>query len=483
MTLTTSNSSVSERLKATATPGLFARMASKGKWRMGRHHALVDRELIKVAKGETKRLIVEMPPRHGKSEHCAKYFTAWYRGTFPERKVLLTSATYPLATKWSAEARDLLGEFGHEYFGVHLRVDKQAAGEWALDEGGETRAIGVGGSPFGFGFHLGIIDDYFGSIEQALSPTERERVHRWFSGTMRNRLEDEETGAIVILATRYHKDDLVGRLLKEQDHGGDQWRVIRLPALATGQDLLNRGDGEALWQEKWSKSHLESERRVLNQSGYPWMWDALYQQDPPDIIDSDWPSEYFADHIWANEWPDAGSFVCRVMAIDPSLGKTDKSDYSAIIYLAKDREGIYWVDADIQRRPPNKIAEDAIGWHRELRPHALGCETVGFQELMGPLLQEEAARHREEIWFCGIPADGEKKVRIRRLSPLLAKGRLRFRRGSPGTSLLEEMLKGFPSHKFKDGPDALEMAVRLCEEILSGRVQRAEHHYEEQVVA
>lgn len=345
MLTTTPSISASDRLNATATPGLFARLASKGKWRMGRHHLLIDRELVRVACGQTKRLIVEMPPRHGKSELCAKYLTAWYRGTFPDRKVCLASATHPLATKWSGEARDLLGEYGHDLFGVHLREDKQAAGEWALAEGGETRAVGVGGSLFGFGFHLGIIDDYFGSIEQALSQAERDRCHRWFHGTIRNRLEDEVTGSIVILATRYHKDDLVGRLLKEQEHGGDQWRVIRLPALAEEDDPLGRHVGEPLWPEKWSKPHLEGECRSLSQSGYPWMWDALYQQTPPDIIDSEWPAEFFGDHIWFDEWPHPSDIECRVIAVDPSLGKTDKSDYSAIIMAAKDLNDCYWVSA------------------------------------------------------------------------------------------------------------------------------------------
>src|SRR6185369_4404504 len=111
-------------------------------------------------------------------------------GTFPENKVLIASATQPLAAKWSGEARDLLGQFGPDVFNVNLRWDKQAASEWALEEGGETRAAGVGGSIFGFGFHVGIIDDYFGTIDQALSETERRKVHEWFHGTFVNRQEN-----------------------------------------------------------------------------------------------------------------------------------------------------------------------------------------------------------------------------------------------------------------------------------------------------
>lgn len=435
---------------------------------MGRHHALMDRKLVQVSKGQVKRLIIQMPPRHGKSELCSKYFTSWYRGTYPDRKVLITSATQPLAAKWSGESRDLLGQNGKELFGVSLRWDKQAASEWCLEEGGETRAAGVGGSIFGFGFHAGIIDDYFGSIEQALSQNERDKVHQWFHGTLKNRQEDEHTSSIVIIATRYHKDDLVGRLLKEQEHGGDQWEVIRLPALAEENDPLGRQPGEALWPEKWSREYLEGVRRSLAQGGYPWMYEALYQQNPPDIIDSEWPSEYFADHIWFDRWPAHEDFVCKVISIDPSLGKTDHSDYSAIIALGKDRNGVYWIDADLARRPSTRIVEDGLAWYQAWRPTAIGCETVAFQELLREQFESKAASQNQEIWFCGMNNHTPKMTRIRSLTPLLSHGRLRFRRGSPGIALLLEQLKGFPAHKFDDGPDGLEMAVRLCEWLLNG---------------
>jgi predicted phage terminase large subunit-like protein len=438
---------------------------------MARHHALMDRKLVDVAKGRIKRLIIQMPPRHGKSELCAKYFTAWYRGMFPERKALITSATQPLAAKWSGEARDLLGQYGASSFGVTLRQDKAAASEWCLNEGGETRAAGVGGSIFGFGFHVGIIDDYFGTIEQALSETERNKVHQWFHGTMKNRQEDEGLSAIVIIATRYHKDDLVGRLLKEQAAGGEKWDVVRLPALAEENDPLGRQPGEALWPEKWSREYLEGERLSLARSGYPWMFEALYQQNPPDIIDSEWPSHYFDDGIWFDELPPMDRTACRVIAIDPSLGKSDTSDYSAIIEATRDHDGIYWIDADIRRRPATEIAVDAVAAHRRLKPDAIGCESVQFQELVGTLILHEAEKVSEEMNVCGIPADGEKKVRIRRLSPLLAGGKLKFRRNSPGTALLVEQIKGFPSHKYKDGPDALEMAVRLARHVLEGGLE------------
>lgn len=439
---------------------------------MGRHHAALDRELIEVAAGRCKRLIVQMPPRHGKSELTSKYFSAWYAATFPKRKVILGSATDKLATNFSSQARDLIDEYGG-WFGTSLSKEKRSASEWKTEQGGEVRSVGVGGSIFGFGAHLIIIDDYCKSIEQALSLAERDSCHRWFHGSIRNRLEDENSGAIVIVATRYHKDDLVGRILKEQEQGGDKWKLVKFTGLADhaeGLDELGRKPGESLWPQKWSREHLEKEQRAFAISGYQWMWEALYQQEPPDIINTEFPSEYFEDHIWFDYWPADRDIVCKVIAIDPSLGKTDKSDYSAIIQMALDIHGNYYIDADLQRRPSSKLVIDAIQFHKQFRPVAFGCEANGFQELLAGQFMHEAGRQGEDPWFCSIHNHLAKEVRIRSLTPLLHNKRLRFRKSSPGVNLLLEQFRGFPVHKHDDGPDALEMAKRLCDQVMAGAV-------------
>lgn len=466
------NSSDPNHWKKIATPALFARSASRGRWLMGRHHAALDRELVEVAAGRCKRLIVQMPPRHGKSELSSKYFPAWYASTFPKRKVILGSATEKLATNFSSQARDLVDEFGN-WFGTELSKDKRSAAAWKTEQGGEVRSVGVGGSIFGFGAHLIIIDDYCGSIDQALSLAERDACHRWFQGSIRNRLEDEQSGAIVIVATRYHKDDLVGRLLKEQREGGDQWKLVRFTAIADhddGKDSLGRLPGESLWPQKWSSQFLEREKSSLAISGYPWMWEALYQQEPPDIINTEFPSEYFADHIWFDDWPSPKDTVCKVIAIDPSLGKTDKSDYSAIILMALDIHGNYFIDADLQRRPSSKLVIDAIQHHIQFGPVAFGCEANGFQELLAGQFMAEARKQSVDPWFCSINNHLSKQVRVRSLTPLLHHQRFKFRRNSPGVNLLLEQFRGFPVHKHDDGPDGLEMAKRLMDQVIAGAI-------------
>lgn len=454
--------------KFTTTPGKWAEHVSAGRWKMYRHHAVLDKELLALANGKNRRLIVQEPPRHGKSEHGSRYFPAWFLGKFPTKHIILASATDELAADFSGAARDLLLEHGERYFDVHVRRDKQAAHRWALEEGGSMRAVGVGGGVMGRGADGLIIDDYFGKLEEALSETERRKRHRWFHATVKTRLSP--TGWVLIIATRYHPKDVIGELLEEAKHGGDEWNVIRFPAIAEENDQLGRKPGEALWPEQWSVEQLLQMRASYNASGYPWMFEALYQQNPPDVLDAEWPAEYFGEHIWFDKWPAADRIVCKVMSIDPSLGKSDKSDYSAIIMLAKDRDGHYWIEADIARRPSARIVEDGLAWHRGFKPTALGCETNQFQDLLHGQFEARAEELRESIWFCGINNHTPKRVRIRTLTPHLAKRRIHIRRGSGG-SLLVEQLKGFPSHKFDDGPDGAEMGVRLVEAVLQGAVQ------------
>ena len=200
-------------IKATLTPACFARYVSNGQWKMARHHAYMDRLLCQLAKRKIRRLVVEMPPRHGKSLLGSQYFPAWWLGTFPEDNVILTSATGDLAFDFSTKARDTLIEFGHSAFGVRVRPDRSASRRWQLTDGGGLRAAGVGTSIVGHGADLFIVDDYLKDVQAALSETQRNHIHSWFHSVASTRMSPD--GVIVIIATRWHPDDLIGRLIKE----------------------------------------------------------------------------------------------------------------------------------------------------------------------------------------------------------------------------------------------------------------------------
>jgi len=448
---------------------------------MGPQHEVLDRELMAIERGENDRLIVEMPPRHGKSELVSKYYPSWHMGHLPHHDIILTSATGDLANGFSASARDILTEHGNALFGTTVKNDKRSADHWGTTHGGSCRAAGVGGNIIGHGARIAIVDDYFKNVQEALSPTMRDHVHRWFHSTLKSRLM--RGGAIIIVCTRWHPKDLTGRLLAEQDYGGDKWRRITLPALALDGDPLGRKPGECLWPEfeidgdkfGFGREWLERRRESYAASGYPWMFEALYQQNPPEVLDAEWPSEYF-DGIRFTEWPDPEDVIMKVTVLDPSLGKSEKSDYSAFVSLAKHRNGTYFVDADLARRPSSIMLDDGMRIMGDFVPFAFGCETNAFQELLFDGYRSRMAASHLNVHPYGIHNSVAKMTRVRALTHLFAEGRIRIKKSS-GSELLLEQLRGFPSHQFDDGPDALEMAIRLCNELLTGEVEEEEDSY------
>lgn len=257
------------------TPAHFAWTVSEGKWIPYEHLLLLNRKLVDVAAGRIKRLMVLMPPRHGKSELVSKYFPAWYLGTFPDRRIILASYEADFAASWGRKARNLLEEFGPSLFGVKVSSDSSAANRWDIEghSGGMTTA-GVRGPITGKGANVAIIDDPVKNDQEAMSQTYREAAWDWYRATFSTRIQQD--GAIILVMTRWHEDDLAGRLLKAQQEGGEKWEVVSLPAIAEEDDLLGRQPGEPLCPELFSKETLESIKKRL---GTYW-WNALYQQKP-----------------------------------------------------------------------------------------------------------------------------------------------------------------------------------------------------------
>jgi len=250
------------------------------------HIWLLAEHLMAVEAGRIKRLIVELPPRHGKSETTTVKFPAWYLGRNTSKRVIIASHTASLAARFSMRARNDFEQFAPEIWGVSLSKDASAMYRWDIEdpdmpEGqppGGMIAAGVGGPITGHGAHLAIIDDPVKDAEDANSETQREAKWDWYRFVLRTRLMPG--GAIVLVLTRWHEDDLAGRLLKaaESDPDADQWTVLRLPAIAEDGELdpLGREPGEALWPEQYDEAAL----REIKSSVGSYVWAALYQQRP-----------------------------------------------------------------------------------------------------------------------------------------------------------------------------------------------------------
>jgi hypothetical protein len=410
-----------------------------------------------------RRLFVEMPPRHGKSELDSRYFPAWHAGLYPQRDLILTSATDDLVMDFSQAALDLVVEYGPSVFGQQARVrrDVRARHRWQMELGGAVRAAGIGGSIMGRGANGLLVDDYLKNMEEALSETYREKIYRWYLSTASTRLAPDAW--VVIVATRWHRKDLIGRLLEDMNNGGEHWCRLRLPALAEENDPLGRKPGEALWPERFPQAWLESVRDKYRASGYEWMWEALYQQNPPEVMDAEFQADYFPESMWFKDWP--CELVHRIQTCDPSLGKTDKSDYQAHVLMGLDREGVMWVEGDLRRRDRVQIVGDMLDLGRWFKPEAVGIESNMWQVLLADQLYEQSKASGMSLPIWPMNNWENKMVRIRAtLTPYLSRKEFRFR-DTPGTRLLVEQLRGFPTCKYDDGPDALELAVRLMRDV------------------
>lgn len=461
---------VPDSIMQTLTPATFAISCSGGKWQKARHLFAIDRAICDAIDGTTPEriIIIEAPPRHGKSEFCSRWLPAWYLGDKPNNRVILASYSAKLATNFGRSARDHLTNHGHRFgYSIKVRDDSRAASGWNLAgyDGGMITA-GVGGPITGFGANLAIIDDPIKNAQDALSDAIRETQVEWFKSTLWTRLEPESV--LLVIQTRWHKDDLAGWILAHaRDELGVPVKHLSFPALAIDEnDPLGRKPGEALWPERWPVEALELKRKM--NAGY-W-WEALYQQRPGVYGNSEWPDWYFEDHVWADEWPQR--FEVGVIAVDPSKGKdTRKGDYSAIIFCGL-AGGKLWFDCSIQRRPVEKIVVDGLRMQQANAATTIGIEANAFQSLLAP----EFARKGQELGI--VPAQIalftnsiDKNIRISRLGPLFEQKMVRIRRNAGG-ELFVKQCKDWPYGDHDDGPDGAEMATRLLrEEIAKGQAQ------------
>ncbi len=260
-----------------ASPATLAEHASEGLWIPHPHLLRIDRALLGVAAGTVKRLMILMPPRHGKSELISKYFPSWALLTNPHLKVLLTSYEADFAAKWGRGVRDTVEDVGWDLSRVRVRQDSSAAHRWGIrGTMGEMNTAGAGGPITGKGADIFVIDDPVKNWDEAESEVYREKIWEWYRSTARTRLQ--KNAAIVVIMTRWHPEDLAGKLL-EADKGRGKWTVIRMPAIADEVEDApgwHRDIGQPLCEGLMPADQL----RELEVDVGDRVWAGLYQQQP-----------------------------------------------------------------------------------------------------------------------------------------------------------------------------------------------------------
>ena len=321
-----------------ATPAATGARWSNGLWVRQPHLHLVSRKVAALAEGPI-RLLVSLPPQHGKSELVSHWTPVWFLANWPTRRVGLASYAAEFAANWGRKARDTI--MATPELGVGVRQDLSGASLWELTEGGGMMTAGVGGPFTGHGFDLLIIDDPLKNRQEANSAAVRRHLWEWWQSVARTRLRPG--GSIIVVMTRWHEDDLLGQLLAsvtdERDDWRDRWEHIKLPALAEPDDPLGRSEGEPLWPERYDAMELAATRLDIG----PQEWAGLYQQRPSqqggDIFKLGW-------WVRADSPEPDGRLVFQFW--DTAFKTGEQNDYSVCCTIATADNG--YVVLDVWRR-------------------------------------------------------------------------------------------------------------------------------------
>jgi len=415
----------------------------------GRHHKIMASAFERVASGELKRLIINMPPRHTKSEFASYLLPSWFLGKFPGKKVIQTSHTAELAVGFGRKVRNLVDSevYNSIFPELSLQADSKAAGRWNTSKGGDYFAIGVGGAVTGKGADLLIIDDPHSEQEAALAavnPDVYDKVYEWYTSGPRQRLQPG--GAIVVVMTRWAQRDLTGQVLKNAALRGEtDWEVIEFPAIMPS--------GKPLWPEFWSLEELEALHEELPNS----KWQAQYQQNPVGnesaIVKRDWWK------IWEGEKPPKCEYILQTW--DTAFEKHQRADFSAgttwgVFYYEEDNNNpnIILLNTYKKRVEFPDLKRDVLAEYKEWEPDGLliekkasGAPLIYDLRAMGIPVQEYT------------PSKGQDKIaRLNSVSDIIASGKVWVPQTRWAEELMDEVA-AFPAGEHDDLVDATTLAL------------------------
>ena len=417
----------------------------------GAHHSEMAEAFERVANGEAKRLIINMPPRHTKSEFASYLLPAWFLGKFPKKKVIQTSHTAELAVGFGRKVRNLVDSdiYKSIFPGVGLQSDSKAAGRWATNKGGDYFAIGVGGAVTGKGADILIIDDPHSEQEAALAennPDVYDKTYEWYTSGPRQRLQPG--GSIIIVMTRWSKKDLTGQVLKSAlQRSGEEWEVINFPAILD--------DEQPLWPAFWKLEELLALKNELPNG----KWMAQYMQSPTSDVSA------IVKREWWNEWEHEDPPMCEfvIQSWDTAFLKTQRSDYCActtwgVFYRDNDKgvrvPHIILLNSFKQRMEFPELKQTAFDHYKEWEPDALiveakasGAPLVFELRAMGIPVQEY------------VPSKGNDKIaRLNAVADIFASGRVWVPQTAWAEELVEEVAS-FPSGEHDDLVDSMTQAL------------------------
>lgn len=421
-------------------------------------HLVLISNLIKEAAITPCRKIVSMPPRHGKSELISFVGPIWLLAIRPDRRIIMTGYESDFATTWGRRVRNAIMD--RPWLGVTITQDSSAAGRWDTVEGGSMTSTGIGGAITGRGADFLVLDDYAKNRADADSETKRKSTWDWWTSTAYTRLEPGSS--CIIVATRWHHDDLIGRLLEQEAVTGEHWEYLRLRAIAEGDDPLGRKPGEALWPARYDEKALKKIELTIGTRD----WSALYQQHPSD----DKTGMFKRENL--RYWRRIGERILQVgdrqidmsrlrrfATSDLALGGKQQNDYTVICHWGYDQTSGLLLMLDMSRQQmtgPEGLDELEACYHR-WKPNWLGIESSSFGLLAVQALRRKGLPIKELI------ADRDKVSRAQMAAVMSEGGQLWLPADMPDLAIVERELFGFPKVAHDDVVDNVAYAALACQ--------------------
>jgi predicted phage terminase large subunit-like protein len=416
-------------------------------YRVPPHISLIARKLERVNAGKSKRLMVFMPPRHGKSMLCSEYFPAWYLGQKPSNQLIHITYAQEFADDFGRKVRNTIADplFMHSFPDARLSEDSSSAKRFHTQAGGVYFAVGTGGPITGRGADLLLIDDAIKNREVAESEVERRKIKEWYSSVARTRLMPG--GAIVIIQTRWHEDDLCGWILKEHTH--ENWEVLSLPAIADEEDEIGRKPGEALWPESYPIESLIQLKNTLSSRD----WNALYQQRPMpeegEIIKLAWFKRY-------SELPVNRKRI--IQSWDTASKAKDINDYSVCTTWLEVGTTFYLIDVFRKRMEYPALKRAAIQQAERFKPQMVLIEDTGSGQ---SLLQD--LRSCTRLSLLAVKPKADKVIRTSAITAVIESGRVFLPEAAPWLADYEAELSVFPLGKHDDQVDSTSQALQYLQ--------------------
>ena len=419
------------------------------------HHRYIMAEIEAFLESDDEVLLLEAPPGSAKSTYLSHIFPPWYLARFPGNSILAATHSVEFAERWGRRCRNDVAADGH-VLGIQLSGDSQAAARWALTSGGEYYGVGAGVGIAGFRADLGLGDDFFGSREDAYSETVRRKRWDWYTDDFSSRLKPGAKR--ILMNTRWHDEDVAGRVRQQIMDGVIKGRIVSLPAIAGDDDILGRAPGQYLWDDQPDYDY-PAFLRARQRETSPMMWSALYQQSPTPE-----EGEFFKRGWFPRFKPDELPKALAIYGTSDYAVTGDGGDRTIHRVWGVAPDNHIWLKAGWKGQQTTDVwIDEQLNLIRDHKPFAWFGEAGVIQKAIEPFLTRRMMERQVYCRMEWLPSIHDKPTRARGIQARAAMGMLHVPEGPEGDDWIDEMIR-FPTGKHDDDVDCASLLGRAIDE-------------------